>query len=138
MSENILVIDQDFHLFCTTAKTFPDGIEEAFIRLHKQIPFSENRNYISISRPESGTGIVYRAGATEITKGELSSSGLEEFFVRKGKYLYTTIHHYRDDLASIGRAFADLLQHPDLDPESYCVEWYFNAEDVKCMVRLKS
>jgi hypothetical protein len=25
----------------------------------------------------------------------------------------------------------------DLDPEGYCVEWYFNDRDVKCMIRLK-
>jgi hypothetical protein len=38
---------------------------------------------------------------------------------------------------AIDRAFKELLEQPNLDPQGYCVEWYSsNEESVKCMIRL--
>ncbi len=48
-----------------------------------------------------------------------------------------TINDYAKDIMSIDRAFKELLALPDLDPQGYCVEWYYNEKDVKCMIRLK-
>lgn len=40
------------------------------------------------------------------------------------------------DISSIDKSFKTLLTDPRIDPEGYCVEWYLNAKDVQCMVRL--
>jgi hypothetical protein len=31
-----------------------------------------------------------------------------------------------------------LLTQPNIDPNGYCLEWYLNGKDVRCMVRLKN
>jgi hypothetical protein len=41
------------------------------------------------------------------------------------------------DIQSIERAFKRLLSYPGIDPQAYCVEWYLDGKDVRCMVRLK-
>jgi len=40
------------------------------------------------------------------------------------------------DLQSIGKAFHELISQPEIDPNGYCLEWYLNQSDVRCMVRL--
>ena len=46
------------------------------------------------------------------------------------------VKDYVKDITQIQKAFDQLLEHPAIDPEGYCVEWYFNDKDVTCMVRL--
>ena len=51
------------------AKSFPEGILEAHQTLHALVPYSQNRKYFGISRPENGN-IVYKAAAEELIEGE--------------------------------------------------------------------
>lgn len=62
---------------------------------------------------------------------------LEEFIIPKGSYNGTDIENFRRDIPAIGRVFQQLLTHPGLDPGGFCLEWYYNMNDVRCMVRLK-
>ena len=133
----IFQVPEDIHLFCVKAKSFPDGVMDAFRQLHALAPFGSNRKFISLSRPEKAGGIVYRAGATELKQGDLQSHGLEELVVKKGVYQMISIKDFMKDMPAIGKAFNQLTALPGIDPEGYCLEWYFNKEDVRCMVRLK-
>jgi hypothetical protein len=58
------------------------------------------------------------------------------FFIKKGAYQSVTILQFMDDLPRIGQTFLQLLAHPNIDPSGYCLEWYLNEQDVRCMVRL--
>jgi len=131
-----LLLDNDINVFYVTANSFPDGILAAHQKLHSLIQFSKNRKYLGISRPENGA-IVYRAAAEELTAGEAEKLNCEKLVLKKGKYNYITVNNYLKDLPAIDRSFKELLSNPNIDPEGYCVEWYFNDNDVKCMVRLK-
>jgi hypothetical protein len=137
-SGETILMEHDITVLYITAESYPDGIPTAHQALHKLIPFSKERSYYGLSRPENVEGIVYRAAATELTQGEAKALGCETLVLKKGAYAFTVIKDYLKDLSSIGQAFGSLLQHPQLDPQGYCVEWYFNATDVRCMVRIES
>jgi hypothetical protein len=130
-------IEKDINVFYVTAKSFPEGIQEAHQKLHALIPFSNDRKYFGISRPEQGSGIIYRAAAEELEQGEAERFKLETLVLKKGDYMSITIKDYAKDIMSIDRAFKELLALPDLDPQGYCVEWYYHGKDVRCMIRLK-
>lgn len=130
-----ITLDNDITVFYVTAKSFPDGIMDAHNELHALVPFSKNRKFFGISRPETDI-IVYKAATEEIHPGEAKELNLDTIVLKKGEYVCLTIKDYRKDIQSIDRAFKKLLSSPGLDPQGYCVEWYINDTDVKCMVRL--
>ena len=49
-------------VLCITATSFPSGIMDAHQKQHELIPYTTERKYFGISRPENG-GIVYKAAA---------------------------------------------------------------------------
>lgn len=130
------MVDKDIKVFYITATSFPQGILGAHEKLHSLIPFSTERKYFGVSRPENGA-IVYRAAAEEINEGEAERLQCKTLVLKKGSYISLILNDYMKDLPAIERTFKQLLSHPGIDPQGYCVEWYLNNKDVKCMVRLK-
>ncbi len=130
-----MTLDNDIRVFYITSKSFPVGIMDAHQKLHALVPFSTDRKYFGVSRPENGT-IVYRAAAEEINQGEAENLHCDTLVLKKGKYICLTIHDYMKDISSINKAFKELLSYPGLDSGGYCVEWYMNEKDLKCMIRL--
>jgi hypothetical protein len=129
-------IENDIKIFYVTAKSFPEGIQEAHDRLHAMIPSSDDRKYIGISRPENNK-IVYRVGIEETFEGEAEKYKCDTLILKSGNYISSIARDFRKDKESIGKAFDELLKQPNLDPEGYCVEWYTNdKEEVRCMIRL--
>ncbi len=130
-----ITFNDDIKVFYVTASSFPHGIMEAHEKLHSLVSFSTARKYFGISRPENGD-IVYKAAAEEIYQGEAEKLNCDTLLLKKGNYISLTINDYVKDLQSIDRSFKKLLSQRGLDPNGYCVEWYFNDKDVKCMIRL--
>ena len=133
---DIVRFDKDITIMYVTAPSFPDRVMEAFEKLHSLVPFSTKRKFLSVSRPERTT-VIYRAGAEEMYAGEAKKLGLETLILKSGNYLCITINDFMNDISAIGKAFEKLLNQPGLDPQGYCVEWYYNEKDVKCMIRLE-
>jgi len=131
-----ITLNDDIKVFYIIAKSFPDGIGDAHVRLHELVPDTYNRKFFGISRPENGI-IVYKAAAEEINSGEAENFHCETMIIRKGKYMSILANDFMKDIPAIGRAFKELLTHPGLDPEGYCVEWYLDNKNVRCMIRLK-
>lgn len=129
------LFENDIVLVCKKASKFPDGVQEAFETLHASIPFSTERKFMSISWMNEFGEIIYLAGA-ELLDDE-SFPELEKFTFKKGKYLGTILEDFMKDIPKMGRLFQELCRDPELDPEGYCVEWYFNEKDVKCFVKLR-
>lgn len=130
------IVDKDVKVFYITATSFPDGIMDAHKKLHALVPFTSGRKYFGISRPENGV-IVYKAAAEEINQGEGEQFNCDSLVLKKGRYISLTVNDFMKDIQSIGKSFQQLLSYPGLDPDGYCVEWYLNDKDVKCMIRLK-
>ncbi|WP_071394274.1 transcriptional regulator [Bacillus tuaregi] len=127
-----VVIEKDINVYCVTAKSFPDGILDAHKQLHGLLP-SKERKFFGLSRPENGT-IIYKAAAEVLAEDNLD---VETYVIKKGHYRCITVLNFMKDHQGIGRAFSELTSDPDIDPNGYCLEYYYNDEDVTCMVRLK-
>jgi hypothetical protein len=131
-----ITFNKDIKVFYITAKSFPDGVLEAHQKLHALIPFSTERKYFGLSRPENGGQIIYKAAAEELQPGEGEKLNCETLVLKKGDYLSVTIHDYMKDIPSIGKTFEKLTTQPGIDPQGYCVEWYISDKDLQCMIRL--
>ena len=131
-----LVFDNDITVMYVAATTFPAGVMDAFKKLHSLVPMDGSRKFFGLSRPEGGGGIQYKAAAEVQLPGEAEKLGLETLVLRKGRYICVTIKDFMKDVQAIGATFQQLIQRPDIDPQGYCVEWYFNDKDVRCMIRL--
>jgi len=75
----IITFSKDIKVFYVKADSFPGEIVDAHKRILTLAPFSKDRRYFGISRPENGI-IVYRAAAEEITDGEGVESGCDNLF----------------------------------------------------------
>lgn len=129
-------IEKDIKVFYIQAKSFPDGVLEAFEKMHSLIEFPPQRRNFGISRPENRE-IVYKVASEELIKGDLEKHNLKEFIIPSGEYIGIEIKNFRDDLSSIKKAFDKLLDSPDIEKNGYCIEEYKGTDDVFCMVRLK-
>lgn len=131
-----LVFDDDITVMYVAATIFPAGVMDAFKTLHNLVPMGGSRKFFGLSRPEDGGGIQYKAAAEVQQPGEAEKLGLETLLLSKGEYISVTITDFMKDIQAIGATFQQLIQRPGIDQQGYCVEWYFNDKDVRCMVRL--
>lgn len=133
---DIFTLENDIKVFCITAKSFPDGVQEAHQSLHALIRFNPERKYFGISYPGPNGTMIYKAAAEELEKGELSKYGLEEYSIPLGKYLSIIIHDFMKNIPEIGQAFREITKDPRVDLESIALEWYTET-DCRCMVKMK-
>lgn len=131
------VLNENIKVMYVTAESFPDGVLTAHQKLHAIFPADEKRRYFGISRPNEECIIIYKAAVEEITDGEAEKFGLETFTIKKGVFIGTLILDFMKDVSEVGKTFEKLLEHPNLDPNGYCLEIYNNETDVRCMVGLK-
>lgn len=129
-------LHNDLTVFCVTAKSFPEGVKEAHQQLHTLFPPAPGRRYYGISFPVKGE-INYKAAAGLGNNEPVQDLNLETFVICKGKYASKVITGFMRDLSSIGRTFNELLSDIRVDPNGFCLEEYFNDNDVRCMVKLK-
>ena len=61
-----IVIDKDIKLIYEQAESFPIGVKATHDKIHSLFPFTTERKYLGLSRPENGV-IIYRAAVEEIT-----------------------------------------------------------------------
>ena len=132
------ILENDIKVLYVKADSFPAGILPAHQKLHGLIPFTTDRKYFGISFPDKTGIILYKASAEELYAGEAEKLHLQTFVIRKGTYSSLILHNYREAIAGISKAFDQLLQNPDIDPQGACVEWYISENDMRCMVTLKS
>ena len=129
-----VTFDKDIKVMYKTASSFPEGVLAAHQALHALIPFTTERRYFGISRPENGV-IVYRASAEEMEPGEAEKIKCETLVLKKGNYLSITIHDFMKDIPAVEKTFNILTVQPGIDPQGYCVEEYV-GNDMLCMIRL--
>jgi hypothetical protein len=126
---------EEVHLFCYTAKSFPEGIQEAFDTVQQNVSDCEKRDWYGISYMNEKGEIVYKAAVNKLSQDEQHE--FESFTIKKGTYLSEHITDWMKDPARIGEAFQKMLADPRLDYTFPCVEWYHTNDDVLCLVRTK-
>jgi hypothetical protein len=130
------MIDHDISLMYVQAVSFPLGVGGAFKKLEEKLGNNQARPRYGISFSDGKGGITYRAAVEEAFDGEAAQTGCEAFMVHKGTFASIYINDWKKDESSVGRAFNELLQHPQLDPKGYCLEMYPKGNDVRCLVPL--
>ena len=130
-------LDKDISIMCVTARSFPDGILEAFRTLESKHPSIGKRTFFGISYMDTDGKIVYKAAAEEEYSGEAKKYNCETFIITKGDYFAETIYNFMQDSNLIEDSFNRLLTTPWLDKTFPCVEWYINDKEVRCMVRIR-
>ena len=127
----------DLRVLYVTAHSFPEGIQKAIDELYRKVPLSGKRTLMGISRAENNGSITYRAAFKEIENGEAQKLNLDSAVLKKGEYIYEEISNFRNNMSKIGQTFEELLKHPTIDPEGYCIEVYdAEKESVRCLVRI--
>ena len=126
---------KDINVFYMPADSFPEGIQPAFQKLETLIPPGESRAVFGLSWPDKNGKILYKAAFEERYPGEGNKYGLNSLVIKKGSYISELVNNFASDLSQIGQTFQRLLEHPDIDPNGFCVEWY-KGPDVLCLVRL--
>lgn len=133
--ENYLV-ENDIPVLCVTAASFPEGIQEAFSKIHSLVPDAGRRTTYGISYGSPDGSIIYKAGVEALQPGEAEQYGCEEYVIRKGRYIGRVVK-WKENVAQIGETFQALLADPLIDRTAACIEVYINDDEVKCMVRLE-
>ena len=126
---------KDINVSYMPADSFRDGIKAAFEKLQSMVPSEDTRTVFGLSWPDKNGKIMYKAAFEERYPGEGNKYGLNSLVIKKGSYISELVNSFESDLSQIGLAFQRLLEHPDIDPNGFCVEWY-KGPDVLCMVRL--
>ena len=131
------ILKEDIPVFYVEAETFPAGIKAAHEKLHTMLGSVKDRKFFGISNPGVAKGIIYKAAVEEAYPGEAEKYGCEKFTIRKGTYISELLKDWQKDESIVARTFHQLLDHPDLDHDGYCLEMYLNEKDMRCMVTLK-
>jgi len=118
-----ITIEKDIIVYSIAAKSFPNDVLKAHQELHNRIPFSKERRYFGISRPEKGV-ILYKAAAEKIGTDAEEPIDCESFVIEKGNYRTITVYNFKNSQNGIGAAFEELISYSDIDPNGYCIEWY--------------
>ncbi len=129
-------LENDLTLFYAKANTFPEGVMDAYQRLHEWVKTPDTRNIYGISYFIPG-GIEYLAAAVEEYPGEGAVLGCETYLLPAGTYISEYVEDFRTDMGVFTRIFNEMTSRPDIDPQGCCVEMYIGEHSVRCMVRLK-
>jgi len=130
-------LEHDVKVFCVTAKSFPEGVQQAFITLEKMLS-KEGRTFYGISHGTASGEIIYKAAVTEKYEGEGNEYDFENYTIPKGKYVTETINDYMNNMPRFGEVFREMLAHPQLDTNGACIEWYKSDKEVMCMVKINT
>jgi hypothetical protein len=130
-------LEKDIKVFYITAKSFPYGIGEAHQKLKALLPHTEGRQFYGISYLNNGEGIQYKAAVAEAFAGEGGSYDCATFMIKKGSYLRETLIDWQKEDGVVEKTFKQLLSHPRLDKNGYCLEVYLSENDMRCMVKLQ-
>ncbi len=129
-------IPQDIKVVCLKASSFPEGIKTAHETLHASVPMINDRKYYGLSKPNEQGVISYFSAAEELFDGELAHLNLSTIILKKGNYYCIDVPNYLNDLNQIGNAFKILTSQTNIDLDAYCIEWYVNFKDLKCLLRI--
>lgn len=119
---------------------FPNDVPSTYEKLNALLAENLNRRFFGISHPDKTGEIQYKAAAEVLPSDNFVNSELQKFTILKGTFVAKYIVNHFEDSNCIGNAFQDLLKHPQLDHNGYCLEVYKNYTDldVHCMVRILS
>lgn len=130
-------LPEDINVLYIKAESFPAGIRAAHEKLHSLVNEEHKRRYFGISWLNKNNEIEYLAAAEVLYPNEPEKYGCNTFTIRKGEYISETLIDWCKPEGRVASVFRELLKHPDLDKNGYCLEIYLNDKDMECLVKLQ-
>lgn len=127
-------LEKDIKVFGVEVKTFPEGIGDAFEEIVNMIAGEFDRSYYGLSKI-TAKGIIYKAAAEEKFEGEAEKYNCERYIIEKGEYVMTTLKDWRSKTDIIKDIFREIMTDTRVDPNSYCIEWYKDDNEMLCMIK---
>ena len=97
-------LEHDIKVLSVTAKSFPEGIMEAFDTLFSKVNKS-GRVIYGLSQGTVNGGIIYKAAATELSSNEAELFNCDALTIQKGAYIGRTLTHWQENMSEIGKTF---------------------------------
>ena len=125
---------EDLPVVCITATGGRSGAQQAMETLRSLLPFHERRQFFGLFWPGRDGGTYKAAASTFDTDGQNELLG--RFAIKNGPYNSFYIKDHRSQPGAVEKAFEMLRGEHEVDPDGYCLEWFVNDQDVKCLVPL--
>lgn len=125
---------EDTPVFCLTSPNGRQGIDEAMTALKSLLPADGRRHFYGIFWPGRDGG-TFKVAASRLDS-DPEAEHLGTFIIQNGPYNSFYLTDYRSQPGLVEKTFEILRGQHEVDPEGYCLEWYVNEHDVKCLVPL--
>ena len=130
-------LPEDINVLYVKAESFPLGIKAAHEKIHSIVNEEDKRRYFGISWMNKNNEIEYLAAAEALNPNESDKYGCSTFTIRKGDYISETLLDWCKPEGRVAAVFQEMLKHPQLDKNGYCLEIYLNDTDMECLVKLQ-
>jgi predicted transcriptional regulator YdeE len=130
------ILGKSIKVFYVAAKSFPDGILTAHKKIHALVEATGERKFFGISYMDKERKIIYKAAVEEAFEGEAEKLGCETFIIPEGNYISKTLKSWMKDETIVAKTFQELLLHPRIDKNGFCLEIYSNETDMVCLVKI--
>src|SRR5471030_2274474 len=127
-------IAEDIIVLYVQAETFREGIPTAFEKLSAIPGGLKDRHVYGISIC-IGDEMVYRACVKENFKGEGEQLGMPIYIIPKGKYLYATLHNWRENIHQVPVLFEGFMGMSNIKKQTICLEDYVSDNEMLAMVQ---
>ena len=121
---------------CVCAKSFPEGIQEAYKTLESKVESAKGRKYFGIYQ-RTEDGINYSAAMLKESDDEDKKYGFDGFTIEKGKYLSVTVKDWQKSVDCIGPTFEKIFEDERVDKNSVSIEVY-KGNDMECLAMMKA
>ncbi len=136
MEPQITEITEDIKTFYAHTYDVPMGIPAVFDSLAKKVPDIDDHHLYGVTAC-TGDKLIYMACLKEATDGEGEKYELPYYTIPKGKYLYITLHDWRNHVREVSRMFDELMKLPDVKKGAICLEDYRSDDELWLMVEHK-
>ena len=131
------ILEEPIELLCIRAKTFPEGIMEAFQEIKNRFGDQAGKECFGFTM-QGESGLIYWAAIRRSAVTLSEQEGLELLTIEPGTYATQSIDHWQSKIELIGQTFEKLFSNEEVDPKSPGIEWYQNENELVCMAKMRN
>ncbi|MDH7490352.1 MAG: hypothetical protein QHH80_12720 [Anaerolineae bacterium] len=125
----------DLLLAACKARSFPDGIKDAWDRLEARMPSLKGRHFYGLTVCEGGE-LVYYAAVQVAGEDEAAALGFPLLRVRGGRCARVKLLDWPHHVDEIGAVFDELMRNFPMAPDAPTVEYYRSESELHLLVPL--
>lgn len=122
-------------LLVCQAKSFPDGIREAWQTLEGRLGSRRGRKFYGVTEPGE-RGLVYFAGVEPLDQGEVDSLGFPVHRIEAGRFARVKLLDWPTRIDQIPRIFEELFETHTPHPSHRALEYYRSQKELHLMMQL--